>query len=126
MPNLKVKFNAERIFNEEKRYSEDFIEVVAKYEGVLLEASEMFGEYEIEIEGKTYSLTDEALLIEKQFVVSMEKEIRELVGIEAVVDVVADSSHFEVDAEALEADLKHVLVNDVIELRKDTWIKRVA
>jgi len=126
MTNVKVKFNSEEIFNGDTHYSEDFIEVVTKYEGVVLEASEMFGEYELEIEGKTYSLDKRILLIEKQFMVSMEKEVRELYGIEEVLDVVADSSHFEVDAEALEADLTHVQVEDVIELTKDTWIKRIA
>lgn len=64
MSNVKVKFNAEKILNGTTNYSEDFLQVVKKYEGQSLDAFVMFGEYEIELDGKTYSLSESSLIIE--------------------------------------------------------------
>lgn len=64
MSNVKVKLDAEKILNGPIHYSEDFLEVVKKYEGQLLDAFVMFGEYELELDGETYSLDESCLIIE--------------------------------------------------------------
>jgi hypothetical protein len=43
-----------------------------------------------------------------------------------VVDFVSDKTHFEVDEYALTVDLKYLDKHDVIELREDCVIKRIA
>lgn len=126
MSKVKVMFNAEKIFNGNVRYSSDFIEVVTKYEGVLLDAFLMFGEFELELDGTTYSLSEDTLIVEKQFTVSIEGERREQCGFDEVLSIVPDATSFEVDTEALEADLNHLETNDSVKLRDDCWIHRVA
>lgn len=126
MSKVKVKFNAEKIFNGKVRYSSDFIEVVTKYEGVLLDAFLMFGEFELELDGTTYSLSEDTLIVEKQFTVSIEGERREQCSFHDVLSILPDVTSFEVDVEALESDLKYLETNDSVKLREDCWIHRVA
>lgn len=126
MSNVKVKFNAEKILNGTTVYSDDFIELVTKYEGVFLDASLMFGEFEIELDGTTYSLTEDVLTIEKQFTVFIEGERREQCSVEDVLSIVPDVSHYEVDTEALEYDITHLDTNEVWNLSNDDWVTRNA
>lgn len=46
--------------------------------------------------------------------------------VDDVIDQIQSDTHFEVDSEALRADLKHLNKNDTIELRYDCIVKRIA
>ena len=46
--------------------------------------------------------------------------------VDDVIDQVECDTHFEVDAHALRADLKHLNKNETIELRYDCIIERIA
>lgn len=62
----KVKFNAERIFNSDTIYPDDFIELVNKYKDQVIEADEYpFGGYDVELDGSTYALYEEDLIVVK-------------------------------------------------------------
>ena len=72
---MKAKFNAEQILNGNINYANSFIELVKKYEGQIFEVSEEpFGGYELELDGGTYALDEEELIIINGGIVMTEKE----------------------------------------------------
>lgn len=63
MNKLKAKFNVKQIVNGDVFYGESFVELVKKYENKVIEVEEeVFGGYELELEGKTYALNKEELI----------------------------------------------------------------
>lgn len=64
MNKIKAKFNAEKILNGKTIYPKSFVELVKKYEDqVIFVEEEVFGGYELELEGKTYALYDEDIIL---------------------------------------------------------------
>lgn len=61
----KAKFNTEKILNGKTIYAEDFIELVIRYRDKIIKVEEeIFGGYELELEGSTFALDkDEIILI---------------------------------------------------------------
>jgi hypothetical protein len=66
MNKLKAKFNVEKILNGRTIYPKDFIDLVIKYETEIIEVEEeVFGGYELELEGRTFALDDDELILIK-------------------------------------------------------------
>lgn len=66
MSKLKAKFNVERIVNGSAIYPKDFIDLVIKYEDKIIEVDEeVFGGYELELEGKIFALDDDELIFDE-------------------------------------------------------------
>lgn len=64
MPKIKAKFNTEKILNGKASYGEEFESMVVKYTDKVIEVEEeVFGGYELELEGKTWALNDDELII---------------------------------------------------------------
>lgn len=64
MNKIQAKFNVEHICNGNIHYAEGFVELVLRYESKIIEVEEeVFGGYELELEGRTYALNDEELII---------------------------------------------------------------
>lgn len=60
----KAKFNITAIANSRKRYSQDFINTVAKYENISIEVNKgVAGTYIAEVNGTTYTVTEEELIL---------------------------------------------------------------
>lgn len=62
---------------------------------------------------------------EPSFEVTIEKERRRYGTIDAVLDYVNCTTHFEVDTEALGVDLKYMNPKESLELRDDCVIERI-
>ncbi|MCA1026989.1 hypothetical protein LCM23_12885 [Cytobacillus kochii] len=63
---LKAKFNVEQILNGDATYPESFVELVKRYENQIIEVEEeIFGAYELVLEGKTYGLGGNELILIK-------------------------------------------------------------
>lgn len=66
MNKLKAKFNLEQIINSGTIYPESFVDLVIKYDNKIIEVEEeVFGGYELELEGKTYALDKNELIFIK-------------------------------------------------------------
>jgi hypothetical protein len=66
MTKLKAKFNTEQILNGNVNYPKSFVEMVKKYKDKVIEIEEEpFGGYELELEGSTWALDDEELIVMK-------------------------------------------------------------
>lgn len=66
MYKIKAKFNFDKIVNGRTIYPKDFVELVIKYKDVVLEVEEEpFGGYELELEGRTFALYTEDLILLK-------------------------------------------------------------
>lgn len=64
MNKLKAKFNVDKILNGDIIYSKDFIDLVIKYKNETLEVEEeVFGGYELELEGRVLALDDELIIL---------------------------------------------------------------
>lgn len=64
MSKFKAKFNTKLILEGNTNYGRHFVELVKKYDGKIIEVDEEpFGGYELELEGKTYGLYEEDLII---------------------------------------------------------------
>ncbi|ANY29232.1 hypothetical protein [Bacillus phage PK16] len=61
----------------------------------------------------------------REFSVCIEDYPDIIEGIDELVDHVQCNTHFEVDEEALRSELRHIIVQEVIELRDDCIIKRI-
>jgi hypothetical protein len=65
-------------------------------------------------------------VIEMEFRVYIEGEIALMETIDEVIDHIQSNTYFEVDGEALRADLKHLRREKMIEYREnDCWIQRI-
>ena len=63
MNKIKAKFNVEEIVNGKTIYSSDFVEFALRYENEIIEVEEeIFGGYELELEGGTYGLYGRELI----------------------------------------------------------------
>jgi len=61
---LKVRINVEGIVDSNTIYPPDFIETIKKYKDTVFETWEdPFGYCEIDIEGRTYALSDNELIV---------------------------------------------------------------
>lgn len=66
MNKLKAKFNVDKIVNGGTIYSKDFVELVIKYKDEIIEVEEeVFSGYELELEGRTFALDDDELILIK-------------------------------------------------------------
>ena len=66
MPKIKAKFNSERILNSKVNYGEEFEAMVIKHKDTIIEVEEeVFGGYELELEGSTWALDDDEIIIVK-------------------------------------------------------------
>ena len=64
MNKIKAKFNVDQIVNGDTYYGESFVELVLKYKDEIIEVEEeLFGGYELELDGGTYALEDKELII---------------------------------------------------------------
>lgn len=66
MPKIKAMFKADKILNGNVNYGEEFEAMVIKHKDAVIEVEEeVFGGYELELEGKTWALDDDELIIFK-------------------------------------------------------------
>lgn len=64
MPKIKAMFRTDKIVNGKANYGEEFEAMVIKYKGAIIEVEEeVFGGYELELEGSTWALNDDELII---------------------------------------------------------------
>lgn len=66
MPKIKAKFNADKILNSASNvhYPEDYLDMVRKHKDNVIEVEkEVFGGYELELEGSTWALYENELII---------------------------------------------------------------
>ena len=64
MNKIKAKFNVQHIVHGDTIYPTDFVEMVLRYANIIIEVEEeVFGGYELELEGHTYALDDHELII---------------------------------------------------------------